>query len=245
MDLAAGYILGHYRLVEKLGEGGMGVVWKARDIEIERDIAIKVLPEGVVDDPGRRAFFEREAKAVAALHHPNIVTIYAIAEAEGVRFFTMELVDGQPLSKLIVPGGVPLDFGLAQILEPVPAIEGIENARTATLEEAFTGTISYMSPEQLRNEALDHRTDLFSLGIILYELATGEHPFGGKTIADTIAAILKEEPRPTFELNAKLPRPLDRILRHCLDKDRRNRTASAVDLRDEMELMSRDPRLPP
>ncbi len=283
MDLAAGYILGHYRLVEKLGEGGMGVVWKARDLKLERDIAIKVLPEGVVDDPGRRAFFEREAKAVAALHHPNIVTIYAIAEAEGVRFFTMELVDGQPLSKLIVPGGVPLDlffkiavpladavaaahergiihrdlkpknimidpagkvkildFGLAQILEPVPAIEGIENARTATLEESFTGTISYMSPEQLRNEALDHRTDIFSLGIILYELATGEHPFGGKTIADTIAAILKEEPRPAFELNANLPRPLDRILRHCLDKDRKNRTASAVELRDDIELMSRD-----
>ena len=175
--------------------------------------------KGSRDDPDRRAFFEREAKAVAALHHPNIVTIYAIAEAENVRFFTMELVDGKPLSKLIVPGGVPLDlffkiavpladavaaahergiihrdlkprnimidpagkvkildFGLARILEPVPAIEGIEKAKTATLEEAFTGTISYMSPEQLRNEALDHRTDIFSLGIILYELATGEHP---------------------------------------------------------------------
>jgi len=282
MDLAVGYILGHYRLVEKLGEGGMGVVWKARDLKLERDIAIKVLREGVVADPGRRAFFEREAKAVAALHHPNIVTIYTIAEAENVHFFTMELVDGEPLSKFIVPGGVPLDlffkiavplvdavaaahergilhrdlkpmnimidpagkvkildFGLAQILEPVPAFEGIEKARTATLEGAFTGTISYMSPEQLRNEALDHRTDLFSLGIILYELATGEHPFGGKTLADTIAAILEEEPQPAFKLNAKLPRPLDRILQHCLDKDRWNRTASAVDLRDEMELMSR------
>src|SRR4030042_3058005 len=102
-------VLGNSRLVEKLGEGGMGVVWKARDLKLERDVAIKFLPEGAVDDPERRAFFEREAKAVAALSHPNIVTIFAVAETEGTIFFIMEFVDGQPLSKLITPGGAALD----------------------------------------------------------------------------------------------------------------------------------------
>src|SRR5512137_1665717 len=102
-------VLGNYRLIEKVGEGGMGVIWKARDLKLDRDVAVKFLPEGAVGDPERRAFFEREAKAVAALSHPNIVTIFAVAEAEGTPFFTMELVDGQPLSKLIEPEGVSLD----------------------------------------------------------------------------------------------------------------------------------------
>src|SRR5512136_3376661 len=109
MEPSKDHILGHYSLIEKLGEGGMGVVWKARDLKLDRDVALKLLPPGAVGDPERRAFFEREAKAVAALSHPNIVTIYAVDEAEGVTFFTMELVDGQPLSKLIEPGGVTLD----------------------------------------------------------------------------------------------------------------------------------------
>ena len=273
-------VLGNYRLVEKLGEGGMGIVWKARDLKLERDVAVKFLPEGFADNPERRAFFEREAKAVAALSHPNIVTIYAVAEAEGTIFFTMEFVDGQPLSKFVSPGGVLLDrfleialpladavaaahargiihrdlkpgnimidaagtlkildFGLARILRPVHRMLAQDDGSTATVDADFAGTIAYMSPEQLRGEPLDHRTDLFSLGVVLFEWATGRHPFGGKGNAATIAAVLKEEPRSAAELNARLPRHLDRILRHCLEKEPRYRMASARDLRDELGLL--------
>jgi len=278
MKIESGSTLTHYRLLEKLGEGGMGVVWKARDLKLDRDIAIKFLPEGVADDPERRACFEREAKAVAALRHPNIVTIYAIAEDEGTYFFTMELVGGDPLSKYVVRGGVPLDrfleialpiaaahergiihrdlkpgnimvgqggmvkildFGLARMFDSVPSLAADKNATTATLQEGLSGTICYMSPEQLRGEPLDHRTDLFSLGIVLFEFATGERPFEGKTSAEAIAAILKDEPRSAVQMNARLPRQLDRILRQCLEKDVRFRMASVLDLRTELERLKR------
>ncbi|HOW84963.1 MAG TPA: protein kinase [Candidatus Aminicenantes bacterium] len=270
-------VLGNYRLVEKLGQGGMGVVWKARDLKLDRDVAVKFLPEGTVDDPERRTFFEREAKAVAALRHPNIVTIYAIAEAEGATFFTMELVDGQPLSKLVEPGGVPLDrflelalpltgavaaahargiihrdlkpqnilidaegtvkildFGLARILPPLARVIGRDEGTTATLDADFAGTIAYMSPEQLRSQPLDHRTDLFSLGVVLFEWATGALPFAGRTGPERIAAALKDEPRSAREINPRLPRQIDRIFRHCLEKEPRYRMASARDLREEL-----------
>jgi adenylate cyclase len=283
MDPEQGLILGNYRLIEKLGEGGMGVVWKARDLKLERDVAVKFLPEGAVDDPERRAFFEREAKAVAALSHPNIVTIFAVGEAEGTSFFTMEFVDGQPLSKLVQPGGVDLDrflevalpltgavaaahargiihrdlkpqnimidttgtlkildFGLARILPPLPRMLARDEGSTATLDSDFAGTIAYMSPEQLRSEPLDHRTDIFSLGVVLFEWATGRLPFGGKTGPETIAGVLKDEPRSAADLNSLLPRPIDRILRHCLEKEPRYRMASAQDLREELETLLQD-----
>ncbi len=273
-------VLGNYRLIEKLGEGGMGVVWKARDLKLERDVAVKFLPEGAVDDPERRAFFEREAKAVAALSHPHIVTIYAVDEAEGATFFTMELVDGQPLSKLVEPGGVTLDrfleialplagavaaahargiihrdlkpqnimidatgtlkildFGLARILLPLSRMLSRDDGSTATLDTDFAGTIAYMSPEQLRSHPIDHRTDLFSLGVVLFEWATGRLPFGGRTGPEKIAGVLKEEPLSAVDLNPRLPRTLDRILRHCLEKEPRYRMASARDLRDELETL--------
>lgn len=277
MDLRRDLVLGHYRLAEQLGAGGMGVVWKARDLKLDRDVAIKFLPEGAVNDPERRAFFEREAKAVAALSHPNIVTIYAIDEAEGATFFTMELIDGRPLSALIEPGGVSLDrflelalpltgavaaahargiihrdlkpqnimidaagavkildFGLARILLPLPRVIGRDEGTTATLDADFAGTIAYMSPEQLRSQPLDHRTDLFSLGVVLFEWATGALPFAGRTGPERIAAALKDEPRSAAELNPRLPAPIDRILRHCLEKEPRYRMASARDLREEL-----------
>ena len=273
-------VLGNYRLLEKLGEGGMGVVWKARDLKLDRDVAVKFLPEGAVDDPERRAFFEREAKAVAALSHPNIVTIFAVDEAEGTSFFTMELVDGQPLSRLVEPGGVALDrfleialplagavaaahgrgiihrdlkpqnimidatgtlkildFGLARILLPLSRMLARDEGSTATLDADFAGTIAYMSPEQLRGLPVDHRTDLFSLGVVLFEWATGRLPFGGKTGPEKIAGALKEEPMSAVDLNPRLPRSLDRILRHCLEKEPRYRMASARDLRDELETL--------
>jgi len=273
-------VLGHYRLIEKLGEGGMGVVWKARDLKLDRDVAVKFLPEGAVGDPERRAFFEHEAKAVAALSHPNIVTIFAVGEAEGTTFFTMELVDGQPLSTLIEPGGVSLDrfleialplaeavaaahargiihrdlkpqnimvdtsgalkildFGLARILLPLSRLIGRDEDTTATLDADFAGTIAYMSPEQLRSQPLDHRTDIFSLGVVLFEWATGRLPFAGKTGPERIAAVLKDEPRSAAELNPRLPRAIDRVLRHCLEKEPRYRMASARDLREELEAL--------
>ena len=276
-------VLGNYRLVEKLGEGGMGVVWKARDLKLDRDVAVKFLPGGAVDDPERRAFFEREAKAVAALSHPNIVTIFALGEAEGTSFFIMEYVDGQPLSRLVEPGGVDLerflevalplvdavaaahargiihrdlkpqnimidatgalkilDFGLARILLPLPRLLAREEGSTATLDADFAGTIAYMSPEQLRSQPLDHRTDIFSLGVVLFEWATGRHPFGGRTGPETIAGMLKDEPRSAAEINPRLPRPLDRILRRCLEKEPRFRMASARDLREELETLRQD-----
>lgn len=282
MKLQPGQTLSHYLLVDKLGEGGMGVVWRARDLRLDRDVAIKVLPEGVADDPARRALFEREAKAVAALRHPNIVTIHAVVEAEGVLFFTMELVEGDPLSTLIVPGGVPfdrflkiavpladavaaahesgiihrdlktrnimigradavkvLDFGLAQVLEPLAPIGGKEGD-TSTLGNGLIGTFRYMSPEQLRGEPLDHRTDLFSLGVILFELATGEHPFGTRSATEALAAILKGEPRSALDLSPRLPRELDRVLRLCLEKDVRLRIASAARLRNELEKLGQE-----
>jgi len=278
-----GLVLGNYRLEEKLGEGGMGVVWKARDIRLDRDVAVKFLPEELSSDAERRAFFEREAKAVAALSHPNIVTIFAVSEAEGTIFFTMEFVDGKPLSKLIEPGGATfdrfleialpladavaaahargiihrdlkpgnimidatgtlkiLDFGLARVLPPVPQKVVVDNDTTATLDSGFVGTIAYMSPEQLRSEPLDHRTDIFSLGVVLFEWATGRLPFSGKSTAATIAAILKDDPRPATEVNSRLPRRLDRILRHCLEKEPRYRMASARDLREELELLRQE-----
>ncbi len=284
MGFEAGQVISHYRLGEKLGEGGMGVVWKARDLKLERDVAIKFLPEGFAEDPERRAFFEREAKAVAALNHPNILTIYSIAEAEGANFFTMELVEGEPLSKIVTPGGVSLDrflkiaiplvdavaaahdrgiihrdlkpgnvmidhggnvkvldFGLARIFNPIsPSADGAVTETTRTLETSITGTICYMSPEQLREEALDHRTDLFSLGILLFELAAGVHPFPGKTTTEVMAGILRDEPRSVLELNPRLPRRLDRILRHCLEKDAHYRMASALDLRGELERLKEE-----
>jgi TolB-like protein/Flp pilus assembly protein TadD len=283
VTLESGKALSHYRLLEKLGEGGMGVVWKARDTRLDRDVAIKVLPDALADDPARRAMFEREAKAVAALHHPNIVTIHAVAEAEGALFFTMELVEGEPLSRLIAPGGFPLDrflrialplsdavaaahergiihrdlkpgnvmiglsgavkvldFGIARVFDPCPTAG--PDADTATVESGFAGTCRYMSPEQLRGEILDHRTDIFSLGIILYEMATGTSPFPGKTAAEVMAAILKDEPRPVTDHNPGFPRDLDAVLRRCLEKDARLRMASAVELRESLERFSRDER---
>ncbi|MBN2265029.1 MAG: protein kinase [Candidatus Aminicenantes bacterium] len=277
MDLTKELVLGNYRLIEKLGEGGMGAGWKARDLKLDRDVAIKFLPQGAVGDPERRVFFEREAKAVAALRHPNIVTIYAIDEAEGTTFFTMELIEGRSLSELVEPAGVPLDrflevavpladpvaaahasgiihrdlkppnimidttgtikildFGLARILLPLPRVIGRDEGTTATLDADFAGTIAYMSPEQLRNQPLDHRTDIFSLGIVLFEWATGRLPFAGRTGPERIAAVLKDEPLVASELNPRLPRQIDRILRHWLEKEPRYRMASARDLRDEL-----------
>ena len=287
MIITAGSILGHYSLIEKIGEGGMGVVWKARDLTLDRDVAVKFLPDRISQDPTRQALFEREAKAVAALHHPNIITIFSVEKVDDTVFFTMELVKGKPLSEFIVSGGVSeefffkiamqlvnavgaahergiihrdlkpqnimldqseniriLDFGLARFLEPGSTTIPAEEMETATVEPAFFGTVCYASPEQLRNEVVDHRADLFSLGIILFELATGKHPFEGKSVADVMASILKDEPLSALEINSALPGRLDAILRHCLEKDRRHRISSSLSLKEELQQIQQEEPLP-
>jgi len=283
MNPGSGSVLGGYRLIEKIGEGGMGIVWKALDLKLGREVAVKLLPEGFADNPDRRAFFEREAKAIAALNHPNIVTIYGVAQSEGASYFAMELVEGAPLTALIEPGGlgaerfieiaVPLadavaaahargiihrdlkpanimigsggqpkilDFGLARMKEQAGPFTAGKEAVTATLSDGVSGTIAYMSPEQLRCEPIGHLSDIFSLGVVLYELATGRHPFGGISAADTIAAILKDAPAPASELNPRLPRAIDRIFGQCLEKETRYRMPSAVDLRNALEAIRRE-----
>jgi len=283
MILAPNTVLGHYRLVEKIGEGGMGVVWKARDLRLDRDVAIKFLEEGPSLAPERKAELEREARAVAALRHPNIVTIYSIDEAEGMFFYTMELIEGTPLSKLVVPGGLEfdrllaiafplteavaaahdrgiihrdlkpgnimiepdgtlkiLDFGLARFVRPVLPFKAGGNEDTATVDSDLSGTLCYMSPEQIRGEAVDHRTDLFSFGVVLFELATGVLPFCGNTAADMISSILRDESRSAVEANPRLPAAIDRIFRDLLEKDSRARVSSARSLRDSLEMLRRE-----
>jgi serine/threonine protein kinase/Flp pilus assembly protein TadD len=272
--LRPGQTLSHYRIIDRLGEGGMGAVWRATDTTLGREVALKVLSSVWTEDPERMALFEHEARTLAALNHPNIVTIYSVEEADGIRFITMELVRGRALDRLISPGGMPLkqlldvaipvadavsaahqqgithrdlkpanimvgeggrvkvlDFGLARRFMPEPGPEG-ESAATLTFvsEPGFTGTVSYMSPEQAQGLDVDHRSDNFSLGIILYEMATGRKPFDGPTPAAIIASILRDTPAPPTRLNPNLPLRLGRIISSCLEKDPELRCPSVGEL---------------
>ncbi len=283
MTLTAGARLGAYEIVAPLGAGGMGEVFRARDSRLGREVAVKVLPAAVSSHPDRLARFEREAKAVAALNHPNIVTLHSIEETDGIRFLTMELVEGQSLDRLIIPGGLPLsrvldlaipladalvaahekgvvhrdlkpanvmvtregrvkvlDFGLAKLssVEAAP-----EAAQAMTMQSPIStagqvvGTVPYMAPEQIRGEAVDARTDLFALGIIVYELVTGRRPFGGATSADVTSAILRDPPAPPRTYRGDLPPDLERIIGRCLEKDPERRVQTAKDVRNELELL--------
>ncbi|NNE07918.1 MAG: protein kinase [Gemmatimonadetes bacterium] len=272
--------LAHYEIIEKLGEGGMGEVYRARDQKLGRDVALKVLSPELARDAERRHRFEREARAVAALNHPNIVTLYSIEEAEGVHFLTMEHVEGQTLSSSIVPGGMELadffriaipladalsaahakgiahrdlkpanvmfdarghvkilDFGLAKLLDSGSEAEEtmVAGPDDMTGEGRIVGTVAYMSPEQAEGREIDARSDVFSLGIVLYEMATGARPFRGKTNISTISAILKDEPAPVTELRPVAPRHLGRIIARCLAKDPDRRYQTAIDVRNELE----------
>src|SRR6267143_2557996 len=228
VPLSPGTRLGTYDITGLLGAGGMGEVYRARDTRLSREVAVKVLPEAVASSPDRLARFELEARTVAGLNHPNIVTLHSIEEEDGVRFITMELVEGKCLDRVITAGGLPLarildlsipladalvvahergvvhrdlkpgnvmvtregrvkvlDFGLAKVAGAKGSAETA--TLTATAEAPFSGagqvsgTVPYMAPEQIRGETLDVRTDLFALGVILYELATGRRPFAGAT----------------------------------------------------------------
>jgi serine/threonine-protein kinase len=273
--------LGRYRLVEKIGAGGMGEVWSAIDTELEREVAIKFLPEHLGDDAERLARFEREAKTVAALDHPNIVTIHSVETHEGQRFFTMQLVKGEPLSASIPSEGMTLerfldiaipladamsaaheqgivhrdlkpanvmvttegrvkvlDFGLAKLGDRTPESPSTDSpteSMTLTRTGLVLGTIPYMSPEQVEGKPLDHRSDLFSLGVVLHQMATGRPPFKGDSRPALISSILRDEPPSVVEARPELPSELGRIVRHCLRKDPERRYQTAKELRNELE----------
>ena len=279
MRLSPGTRIGAYEVVATIGAGGMGEVYRCRDFKLGRDVALKILSDGVADEPERRARFAREARTLAALNHPDVVTIYAVDDIDGQQFIAMEFVDGRPLSELIPKNGFPLerllniavrltnavaaahkhgivhrdlkpgnvmigpqdrvkvlDFGLAKLREPVlGAAETALPGKDITGEGRILGTVAYMSPEQAEGREVDERSDVFSLGVILYEMATGERPFKGDTSLSMLSAILKDTPKPLGELNPALPRDLGRYVRRCLAKDPEARYQSASDLRNDLE----------
>jgi len=280
-----GTSLGHYRILRQLGTGGMGEVYVAQDTTLGRQVALKVLPQAMAGDHERRQRFEREAKAVAALNHPNIITIHSVESAGDVLFLTMELVDGKTLEDVVPPNGLAidqilklaipltdavsaahqrgithrdlkptnimvtadgrlkvLDFGLAKLAEET--VDGSSGTvlptGLVTGEGRIVGTVAYMSPEQAEGKAVDPRSDIFSLGIILYEMATGKRPFTGDTSVSIISSIIKDTPVPVSERNAALPRDFARIIKRSLVKDPEHRYQTAKDLRNDLEALKED-----
>jgi len=279
MHLLAGTRLGHYNIVGPLGAGGMGEVYRAMDLTLGRQVAVKILPAAMAHDPARIERFRREARAVAALNHPHIVTIYSVEEADGVHFLTMELVEGQSLDRCLPASGLPveqytamsraladalaaahdrgivhrdlkpanimvtsegrvkvLDFGLAKINDPASSVGELETM-AATSEGVVLGTIPYMSPEQVEGRPLDARTDVFSLGIVLHEMATGSRPFGGASQAAILSAILRDRPPSVSERRPDLPAGLGRLIERCLEKERDRRIQTARELRNELDAL--------
>ncbi|MBN1568000.1 MAG: protein kinase [Acidobacteria bacterium] len=275
-----GTTLGHYRITSPLGKAGMGEVYVADDLNLNRKVALKLLPDAFAGDPERMARFEREAKLLASLNHPNIAAIYGLEQAEGKRFLVLELVEGETLAQRISKGSLPidetlelyrqmaegleaahekgvihrdlkpanvmiteggkvkiLDFGLAKALSD--ETQSIDSSQSPTLTEAMTrpgvilGTAAYMSPEQAKGKSVDKRADIWAFGCILYECLTGKRAFEGETVTETPASVLTREP--DWE---KIPAEVQRLLRRCLEKDRKKRLR---DIGDSFALLESAP----
>jgi serine/threonine protein kinase len=271
-----GRTFAHYRVTRALGHGGMGDVYLAEDTRLKRQVALKFLPSEVATDPIRLERFEHEAQVVAALNHPNIVTVHSIERDGETLFMAMEYLEGQTLAEIIPRGGLPLsrlltlatqivdalvaahshgvvhrdlkpsnvmvlagdrvkvlDFGLAK-LRDVPEAATLPT-RELTGEGRIVGTVAYTSPEQAEGKPVDQRSDIFAIGVMLYEMTTGERPFRGDTSLSVLSSILRDTPRPVTELNPGLPRDAWRIVRHCLAKDPEWRYQTAKDLRNDLD----------
>jgi TolB-like protein/cytochrome c-type biogenesis protein CcmH/NrfG len=282
VNLSQGQRIGPYEILAPLGAGGMGDVYRAHDPRLGRDVALKVLPAEVADDPERLERFRREARAVAALNHPHIVTIFSIEEEHGVPFMTMELVEGRTLDHTLTDGALSLarffdigvaladalsaahrkgivhrdlkpanvmvtddgvvkvlDFGLARETKAHDASG--EDATSLGLTQAgiIVGTVPYMSPEQIEAKPVDHRSDIFSLGVVLYEMATGMRPFSGASSLALMSAILKDRPRPLTELRADVPEGVWRLAARCLEKVPSDRVQSGQDVHAELKALRR------
>src|SRR5215470_5228268 len=279
-----GKTIGQYRVTDQLGEGGMGIVYRATDVQLGREVAIKVLPTTYATNTDRLRRFEQEAQAAGALNHPNILVIYHIGTDDGAPYIVSELLDGETLRERLAGGPLPqrkaidyglqmahglaaahekgiihrdlkpenvfvtkdgrlkiLDFGLAKLLvdnDGSRALDEMSTRRVATDPGVVMGTIGYMSPEQLRGRVVDHRTDIFSFGAIFYEMLSGKRAFRGESTADTMSAILREDPPDLSSTNQNVAPALERIVNHCLEKSPDERFHSANDLGFAIEALS-------
>ncbi len=268
-------VLSHYRIVSKIGAGGMGEVYRARDERLERDVAIKTLPAEFADHADRLDRFKQEAKATSALNHPNILTVYDIGEHDGTPFIVSELLEGEELRDRLDDGPLPirktidyaqqivsglsaahergvthrdlkpenlfvtkddrikiLDFGLAKLRERTADTHGSEDATRKALTDpgVVMGTVGYMSPEQVRGVTADARSDIFSFGVILYEMLTGKRAFVGESVIETMHSILKEDAPDLDESGVRVPPALEKLMLRCLEKKPEHRFHSAHDL---------------
>src|ERR1019366_770286 len=282
MALTSGTRLGPYEIESPLGAGGMGEVYRAKDTRLGREVAIKVLPEALAKDTDRLRRFQQEAQAVAALNHPNILSIHDFGEYEGSPFLVSELLEGQTLRETLEAGPLPvrraveyalgiahglaaahdkgivhrdlkpenvfitkdgrvkvLDFGLAKLVSAEESHDTVATLATpATLPGTVMGTVGYMSPEQVKGKPSDARSDIFSFGAVLYEMLTGKRAFKRETSAETMTAILREEPPELAETGWQGPLGLQRILSRCLEKSVERRFQSAIDLAFAIESLS-------
>lgn len=277
-----GQLIGHYRIIEKIGSGAMGEIFRARDERLGRDVALKLIRQSSGDNPDHLRRFEFEARAAAALNHPNIVAVYDVGSSDGVPYIVCELLEGKTLRRSLDKGALPvevalnyalqivqgliaahdrrivhrdlkpenlfvtsddrikiLDFGVAKLQASAEESgRTVEELTTVTKSGTLIGTVAYMSPEQLRGKAVDHRSDIFSLGAILYEMLTGRRAFRGETEVDTITAVLREQPPEKNLQEGGIPLPCQQILRHCLEKEPDDRFQSARDLAFALETLS-------
>jgi len=280
MDVAPGRRLGPYEIVSRIGAGGMGEVWRGRDTRLERSVAIKILPSEFALNAQFKSRFEREAKTISQLSHPNICTLFDVGHEEGVDFLVMELLEGESLADRIAKGPLPLhevlrygqqiaealdkahrqgvvhrdlkpgnvmltksgakllDFGLAKLTQVEVSLDDATQQKPLTREGTIVGTFQYMAPEQLEGQEADARTDIFSLGAVLYEMATGRRAFEGKTKTSLIAAIVSTQPQPVSQLQPLTPPGLEHIIQKCLEKDGDDRWQSAHDIAEELRWLS-------